>query len=94
MIVTVAQAGQTIELTVGQRLVLQLGTGYDWTTQVGGSGVLVPVAAPLPAGVQGEWVAERIGTASILAIGNPPCLQAKPPCGMPSRAFDMTVVVR
>lgn len=94
VVVTLAQGGGTFDLAVGQHLELQLGTSYQWSISVTASGVLAAVTARVPPGVQGLWVAERAGTASILAIGNPPCLQAKPPCGMPSREFGITVIVR
>ena len=94
VVVTLAQAGGTIDLAVGQHLELQLGTAYQWSICVTGSGVLAAVPAPVPTGVQGLWVAERPGTASIRAVGNPLCLQAKPPCGMASREFTLTAVVR
>ena len=94
VVVTLAQAGQTIDLAVGQRLVLELGTTSQWTVRVDGSGVLTPASVPLQASQQGAWVAERAGTAQIQVIGNPFCPQVRPPCGMPSRAFTATVVVR
>ena len=94
VVVTLAQVGQTIDLAVGQQLVLQLGSTYQWTVQVSGSGVLAPTSVPSQAGQQGAWIAERAGTAQLQVIGNPFCLQLKPPCGMPSRAFTVTVVVR
>ena len=94
VVVTLAQAVGTVGLAVGQRLELQLGTVYQWSISVTGTGVLAAMSAPLPTGVQGLWVAERAGTASVRAIGNPLCLQAKPPCGMASREFSLTVVVR
>jgi hypothetical protein len=94
VVVTLAQGGETVDVAVGQHLELQLGTAYQWSISVTGSGVLTAVSARLPTGVQGLWVAERGGTASVQAIGNPPCLQAKPPCAMPSREFAITVIVR
>jgi hypothetical protein len=93
VVVTLAQGGGTVDLAVGQHLELQLGTAYQWSISLVGSGILAAVLAPVPAGVQGLWIAERAGTASIRAIGNPPCLQAKPPCGMPSRELTLTVIV-
>lgn len=94
VVVTLAQAGGTIYLAVGRQLVLQLGSTYQWAVQVGGSGVLAPASVPLQAGQQGAWIAERTGTAQLQVIGNPFCLQSKPPCAMPSRAFTVIVVVR
>ncbi len=93
VVVTLAQAGGTVGLAVGQHLELQFGTAYQWSITVTGSGVLAAVLAPLQAGAQGLWAAERAGTASLQAIGNPVCLQATPPCGMPSREFSLTVIV-
>lgn len=94
VVVTLAQGGGTVGLGVGQHLELQLGTAYQWSISVTGSGVLAAVQAPVPTGVQGLWVAARPGTASIRAVGNPLCLQAKPPCGIASREFTLTAVVR
>ena len=93
VVVTLAGTGGTVGLAVGQRLELQLGTAYQWSISVTASGVLAAVTARVPPGVQGIWVAERAGTASIHGVGNPVCLQAKPPCGMPSREFSVTVIV-
>ncbi len=94
VVVTLADAGQTVDLAVGQRLVLQLGATYQWTVQVSGSGVLAPASVPSQADQQGTWIAERTGTAQLQVVGNPYCLHSKPPCAMPSRAFTVTVIVR
>lgn len=93
VVVTLADADGPVMLAVGQRLVLQLGTTYDWVVSVDGTGVLAPVTGALQPGQQGAWIAERAGTALIRIVGNPPCLQAKPPCLMPSRVLTITVTV-
>jgi hypothetical protein len=94
IVVTSAQAGQTIHLAIGERLVLQLGTTDEWSIQLSPAGVLVAAPTPLPAGQQGAWTAERAGTVEMRLVGNPYCLQLQPPCGMPSQLLTVTVVVR
>jgi len=82
-------------MTVGERLLLRLGEGYDWTVTVSDPSVLSGVVGVLLVrGAQGLYQADRAGQAILSAIGDPPCRKVQPPCAAPSRAFQLTVAVQ
>lgn len=45
-------------------------------------------------GAQGVYEALKAGTAVLSAAGEPVCRKSTPPCGQPSIAFQVTLVVR
>lgn len=93
--VTAADYGRTIELRVGERLLLNLGEGGAWAVEIADPRVLGPLAdASIPEGTQGVFEAHAAGTTALTAVNAPACLQARPPCKLPIRTFEVTVVVK
>ena len=95
VVVTVADQGATIQLVVGQQLLLELGSAYDWSSvTVSQPQVLAPgPGGTLPAGAQARYVGARSGTSTLQATGDPTCRKVTPPCGAPSILFSVTIVV-
>ncbi|MEZ4771003.1 MAG: hypothetical protein R2844_21615 [Caldilineales bacterium] len=92
--VTPDDQGQTIDLLVGQRFLLALGDGYTWQVEVSDENVVSRVRnIAVVRGAQGVYEGVNPGTATLSAAGDPLCRQSKPPCGMPSIAFQVTIVV-
>lgn len=92
--ITADDDGRTIDLVVGEQVLLLLGTADGWAITVDDPTVLGRVAtATLPEGVQGLFEARRAGTTALRAIGEPPCRKSTPPCGLRSRSFGVRVRV-
>ncbi len=93
--VTLADAGQTIDLQVGQAFLLALDAAWDWTVSVADPSVVNRLVNVLVVrGAQGIYVAKKAGRTILTAVGDPPCRKARPACALPSRVFRITVVVR
>lgn len=93
--ITTADEGSTIEIAVGQRLLVELGTGLDWTVTVTDPLVLALVPRiTIVRGAQGLYVGKTAGSATITAVGDPACRKSSPPCMAPSRLVSVTVNVR
>ncbi len=93
-IVTLADQGKTINMTVGQRFLLKLGADYTWNITISDENVISQVPnIPLVFGAQGIYNANAAGTATLTAAGDPTCLQSTPACATPSIQFSITVVV-
>ncbi len=92
--VSLADNGQTIELQTGQHFLLALGTGYDWRITVADQTIVsrVPNITVIQ-GAQGVYEAKKPGRTTLNATGDPECLKAQPPCGLPSRTFHVEIVV-
>jgi hypothetical protein len=74
--------------------VLSLGDQYGWTVTVDDSTVLQRVINITPLrGSQGVYAALAAGSTRLVAAGDPPCRQAKPPCGLASLSFELNVTV-
>lgn len=92
--ITLDDQGETIQLVVGERFLLNLGEGYTWDVGVSDETVVSRVRnITVIRGAQGVYEALQPGTATLSAVGDPACRQAKPPCGMPSTLFTVTLVV-
>jgi hypothetical protein len=89
--VSLADNGSIVTLSVGQALTLQLGGAYAWKVTVGNPSVLVP--APGATAAQPSFIAAAPGLTRLVAAGDPTCRDATPPCGAPSIALEITVVV-
>jgi hypothetical protein len=87
--VTLQDNGKTINLQVGDHLLLNLDEGYRWTSRVADPTILrlLPLASP---SAQELYEAMKVGQTTLSAVGEPPCA---PLCAMPSRLFQITVVV-
>lgn len=95
VVVTMADQGTTIQLVVGQQLLVELSSGYDWSVTVSRPQVLAPSpGGTLPADAQARYVGATAGTSLLRAAGDPTCRKATPPCGAPSILFSVTIVVR
>jgi hypothetical protein len=94
--VTPSENGMTYSMQVGESFLLNLGTDvYDWTVEVDRQDVLQRKAGvTVIRGAQGIYTAGAPGTAVLTANGDPLCLQAKPPCKMPSISFSITLIVK
>jgi hypothetical protein len=92
--ITLANNGQTIDLAVGDRVLLQLGDADIWTVQVADPAVLSRVVnVTVVKGAQGIYEAKQAGTTTLTATGDPACRQVQPPCAQPSRLFRVQVRV-
>ena len=95
LVVTLDDAGRTIELNTGGTFLLKLGEGYDWTLDIGDQAVISRVRNVMVIrGAQGLFEALKTGQTSLAATGDPQCRQAQPPCAMPTIEFKITIVVR
>ena len=93
--VTLADDGQTITLSVGESFLLKLGEDYNWTVTVADQSIVRRVVnITVVRGAQGVYEMHQLGSTTLTATGDPACLQSKPPCAMPSRLFQITVVVQ
>ena len=94
-IITRDDQGKTIDLAVGENFLLQLGEQYTWDVTVSDQTVVSRVKnITVVRGAQGIYEALKAGTVTLTATGDPVCRQAKPPCGMPSIMFSITIVVK
>lgn len=92
---TTADDGRTIDLVVGQRFLLALGSSLNWTVAVADPAVVSRVVNILVVrGAQGVYVAKSPGTTTLSATGEASCRQAKPPCAIAARGFRVTLVVQ
>lgn len=93
-ILTLGQNNQEITLQKGERFLLNLGSNYDWSLNVGNNTVISRVPnVMVMQGAQGLFEAHNGGKTILEATGDPPCLKATPRCGMPSILFKVTVIV-
>ena len=92
---TRAQAGSTISIVVGQQVLVELGSEFDWQITVSDTRLLA--LAPdsgLAQGAQGLFVGRGAGRATLSVVGEPPCRKATPACMVDSVAFGVTILVR
>jgi hypothetical protein len=93
--ITLANDGGTVTLAPGESFLLDLGEGYQWDVSVQDESVLSrEVNVTVISGAQGVYLAHKAGQTVLEANGEPPCRQNKPACLMPSRHFQITVIVR
>jgi hypothetical protein len=93
--VTIEDDNKTVEMKVGDTMVLHLGTDMDWTISQLDQSILKREIGVMPVrGSQGVFEVIKAGETQLQAAGNPPCRNATPPCEAPSRAFRVTFVVK
>jgi hypothetical protein len=93
--VTLDDAEKTVMLNAGDRFALVLGENFDWTVSIGDETILSRVKNIQPIkGSQGVYEAHKAGKTTLMAVGDPPCRKTKPPCMMPSRAFEIQITVK
>jgi len=93
--------GQSVDLTVGQRLVVTLEP--DWTPPAVTGEPADPNTDPLqtessvgfpePQSAAGTFLARHSGTATVTATTDCTCLHTAPTCTLPQQAFKITVQV-
>ncbi len=94
-IVTLDDNGQTIQLHVGERFLLKLGSNYNWIVSIADPTIVSRVPNVLVVqGAQGLYEAKRPGRTTLTAVGDLPCRQAQPPCEAPSRLFQVQLIVQ
>jgi hypothetical protein len=94
-VITLSDGGRTFTYNVGDRFLLSLGEGYDWNVTISDPAVVSRVInIQVVRGAQGVYEAHQAGSIELAASGDPVCRNAKPPCGMPSRIFQVTVIVK
>jgi len=94
-VVALTDDGQAITMNVGDRFLLSLGEGYDWNVTISDPAVVSRVVnIQVVRGAQGVYEAHQAGSIELAASGDPVCRNAKPPCGMPSRIFYVTIVIK
>ena len=90
-----ADNGATRTMHVGDRFVLALPAGYDWTVSVADAAILGRVVnITVPQSAQGVYEALRPGMTTLSAVGDPLCRRSNPPCAVPSILFELHVVVQ
>jgi hypothetical protein len=93
--ITLDDNGKTITLKVGERVLLFLGEGYTWDLNIDDLNVLGRVMGVMTIrGSQGLFEGKQAGATALTASGDPECRQSQPPCEMPSRIFEVQVVVQ
>jgi len=91
--VTSTDNGRTIHLAVGERFLLELGSGLDWAvTGIDPTIVARVTGVTVIRGAQGLYEAQANGTATLTATGSPIC-PATGACPMYRLAFRLTIVV-
>jgi hypothetical protein len=90
-----ADEGKTLQFTVGEAFLLFLDQGMTWTVRESTPGILTGVLTSYrPKDSQGYYQATNPGQTTLSATGDLSCRQAKPPCMVPSRIFQVTIVVK
>jgi hypothetical protein len=97
--VTEADDGKTYALHRGDRLVVQLGPGYQWTEPASSNEAVLARTSGSTSGdgsAQATFAATTAGAADVTATGTAPpspCRTANPPCMMPDYARQFRVSV-
>jgi hypothetical protein len=93
--ITLANDGETITLHVDEQFLLKLGEECDWTVTVADQSIVSRVVnITVVRGAQGVYEAHKAGSTTLTATGDPVCRQLQPPCAMPSRLFQINMVVQ
>jgi len=93
--ITFDDNGKSFTLQTGDSFLLNLGDdAYEWEVSVDNESVLqMKRGVMVIKGAQGIYDALAPGTAIVNATGNPLCLQSRPPCGLRSILFSVTIIV-
>jgi hypothetical protein len=93
-IITRADRGTTVRISVGEVFILLLPGGMAWDIQITDPRVVTADRlAALPSGSQGIYRARRVGITELLAVTLPPCAKDRPPCKVMAPAFRVLIVV-
>ena len=92
VVVTMADDGTTLQLTVGQRFLLDLGSDLEWAVSVADEEVVQRVPGVLVIrGAQGIYEARATGTTVLTAVGSAACSSGA--CPLFRLGFHVTIVV-
>ncbi|MPZ14831.1 MAG: hypothetical protein GEU73_10495 [Chloroflexi bacterium] len=94
-VITAADFGGTVELDVGQMVVVDPGGDAIWRAQVDDPSILDPLPTimifpPVPP----RFRAIAPGKTTLRIIQSHPCRYASPPCLVPDRAYTVRIIVR
>jgi hypothetical protein len=93
--ITLAEEGKSLQFTVGETFLLFLDQGMTWSVRESSPGIIIGVSGTYtPTGSQGYFQTRQAGQTTLFATGDYPCRQSKPPCMAPSRAFQVTILVK
>ena len=87
-VISVADGGGTVQLKQGDQFSLDLTEGYAWTVSVADENIVGAAQ-----GGQGTYEARQPGSTQLLVSGDPACLRSRVGCLMPSRVFQITILV-
>jgi hypothetical protein len=94
LIIGLQDQGRTVVMHVGDRFLLQLGDGYNWTITSSDDSVVGRVINIMViSGSQGLYEGRKVGDANLNMVGDPSCRSSQPPCEMPSMSFTLHVQV-
>lgn len=94
VVITQEDAGKSVDVKVGQPVLVKLGADHDWKINVTPTFVMSKDAtATLNADEQGLYMPKMNGRATVQATGTPVCLKSDPPCTDPQVQFNVTVVI-
>ncbi len=91
-VLTLSDNHATIQMHVGDRVMLRLGQGYLWTSSSSDASVLARVNENTSS-TQGTYEAKAAGQAELTATGDPRCRLSAPACMIPSLLFQAHVDV-
>jgi hypothetical protein len=92
--ITLANHDSIINLKIGDRFVLMLGSELDWSVTSSDPAVITRIKNILTIrDAQGVYQAQQAGNASLNASGEPVCRQQQPACVLPGRTFQIKIVV-
>ncbi len=93
-IVTLADNGGTINLSVNETFLLKLGEDYEWNITIDDMTVISRVPNVLVVrGAEGLYRAHKPGHTNLTAAGDPVCRKNQPPCEAPTLLFHIGVNV-
>ena len=87
-VITASDAGGTVQLDQGDQFSVELGDGYTWSVTVADESIVSQVD-----GQPGLYEARQPGSTQLLISGDPTCLRSHVGCLIPSRAFQISIVV-
>ena len=88
-ILTLGDTSRTLQVDVGDRIVLRLNNGYTWSGAMSSNATVLTMTQSTPT----TFEAKATGTADITVNGDPTCRTATPACAAPSVLFRATVNV-
>ena len=88
-VLTLGDTSRTLQVDVGDRIVLRLNNGYTWSGAMSSNATVLAMTQSTPT----TFEAKAMGTADITVNGDPTCRTATPACAAHSVLFRATVNV-